>query len=372
MKNSRAEKLADLVLDYSIGLKKKDKLLIQFEPSYTFYAKLMADLAESKGADIRFDNKSLDTNYQRSLIDRKNPDEWKSELERRIEISKWCNTRVLIETTEAVTNAEFDKEVIGPYKGVLYRPGRQHGYAVRWNIVGFPSRQKAKEAGMSFSEYEDFVYQVTLGNNWQEMSSKMTRIKEAFDRAKEVHVFVPKLTDLHFSLDRRIGEIDDGRFNMPDGEICYGPIEHSTHGEIYFQHPVLKGKKVVEGVKLMMENGRVIKSSAKNNERELKEYIDIADGTGRFGEFGIGCNYAITRPTLNVLFDEKIGGTVHFALGSSCSTDPLQGGGLVPKGLPHWDIVCDLRKDNKKLTEFPGGEIYVDGRLVQKNGRWKI
>ena len=372
MKTSRAEKLAGLVLDYSIKLKNKDKLLIQFEPSYTLYANLMAGLAEAKGAEVRFDNKSFDAVYQRSLIARKNPEEWSQELERRINVSRWCNTRVLIDTVNAITNAVFDKEVIGPYKEVLYRPGKHLGFAVRWNLTGFPSRQRAKSAGMSFEDYENFVYEVTLGNNWQEMSKQMANIKSAFDNAKEVHVFVSGLTDLHFSLDDRKGEICDGKINMPDGEVCYGPVENSVEGKVYFQCPTKKGDDVLEEVRLEFEKGLVIKSSARKNERVLKEYLEIADGTRRIGELGIGGNYAIKRPTLEILFDEKIGGTIHLALGSSCSTNLSNGGGLNPQNLPHWDILCDLRKDTQNLPEFPGGEIYVDGRLVQKNGRWKI
>lgn len=372
MKDIRAEKLAELVLDYSIGLKKEDRLFIQFEPAYRYYANTLAELAEARGAEVRYDDVSFDSKHQRRLIGRKNPQEWSAELERRSNLAKWCNTRILIDTNDVDTNADFDKGVIGPYKEILYRQGRHHGYEVRWNIVGFPSRQNAKKAGMTFTEYEDFVYQVTLGNNWKEMSSKMTNIKNAFDHARKVQVFVPNLTDLHFSLNDREGEIDDGKFNMPDGEVCYGPVENSTEGFVYFQHPAKRGDNTLEGIRLELEKGRVVKSSARRNEKELKAYIDIADGTGRFGEYGIGCNYAIKKPILNMLFDEKIGGTVHFALGSSCSADPLQGGGFVPQNLPHWDILCDLRRDEKDLANFPGGEIFVDGRLVQKNGEWKL
>jgi len=372
MRDERAENLAALVLDYSIGLKKNDRLLLQFEPSYRYYAEIVAAQAEATGAMVRYDDVSFDSNYQRRIVAQADRTIWKSELERRTNLAKWCNTRILIETTQAITNAEFDKEVIGPYKGVLYRPGKHQGYDVRWNIVGFPSRQNAKKAGMSFEEYEDFVYQVTLGNNWKEMSKKMQTIKSIFDNAKRVRIFVPNLTDLNLSLEGRLGEICDGRLNMPDGEVCYGPVESLSEGYVYFQHPTKRGDNILEGIKLRLENGRVVKSSAKVNEKILKEYIEIADGTGRFGELGIGCNYAIQKPTLNVMFDEKIGGTIHLALGSSCSTDPLQGGGLVPEGLPHWDIVCDLRRDEKDLANFPGGEIYVDGKIIQENGEWKL
>ena len=132
------------------------------------------------------------------------------------------------------------------------------------------------------------------------------------------------------------------------------------------------GLGVLEGIKFSFENGVVTDFSARKNQRALEETLKIDEGAKRIGEFGIGCNYGIKRPVLETLFDEKIGGTIHLALGKSFYTKPLSEGGGLNHSNIHWDIVCDLRRDETNLEEYPGGEIRVDGKLVQKNGIWKI
>jgi aminopeptidase len=382
-KDTRAEKLADLVLDYSVSLQKGDKLFLQFDPMYFSYANLIGDKARKKGAEVRYDSMSLDPRILRGFIKRFDMNEWQEELERRNELANWCNARILVNCesnpnyAEGIQNSEarvsaFNKKVIGPYKEVLYRQGTQRRYEVKWNIVGFPCEESAKTAGMSLEEYVDFVYSAILGNDWGKMSNKMERIKAVFDGAKDVHLLVPGLTDLHLSLDGRGGEICDGRLNMPDGEVCYGPVEDSINGQIYFQIPTKReGFGILQGIKLEFEGGVIQRYSANQNQKALEETLKIDEGVKRIGELGIGCNYGVQRAILETLFDEKIGGTFHLALGDSLSPDLSNGGGLNKSDI-HWDIVCDLRQNSKNLSEYPGGEIYVDGELIQKNGHWKI
>lgn len=381
--NNREGKLADLVLDYSVEIQKGDKLFIQFDPTYSRYAILLGEKARNRGAQVRYDPMSFDPRVLRGFMERFDMDEWEEELKRRIELAKWCNARILVDCdsnpnyAEGVQDSEarvtaFNKKVIGPYKEVLYRYGSHSGYEVKWNIVGFPCKESAKTAGMPFKEYTNFVYSATLGNDWQKMSEEMNKIKSVFDGARDIHILIPGLTDLHLSLDGRGGEICDGRFNMPDGEVCYGPVENSVDGYIYFQTPTKReGFGVLQGIRLELENGVIVKYSANQNQKALEETLKVDEGVRRIGELGIGCNYGVQRAILETLFDEKIGGTIHLALGDSLSQDVLNGGGLNKSGI-HWDIVCDLRKDSANLSQFPGGEIYVDGRLVQKDGFWKL
>jgi aminopeptidase len=183
---------------------------------------------------------------------------------------------------------------------------------------------------------------------------------------------VPKLTDLHLSLKGRGGEICDGKFNMPDGEVCYGPVEDSMNGHIYFQTLTKReGFGILQGIRFEFEDGVIRRYSARQNQKALEEILKIDEGVKKIGELGIGCNYGVQRAILETLFDEKIGGTFHLALGNSLSPDLSNGGGL-NKSYIHWDIVCDLRKNSADLGQYPGGEVYVDGRLVQKDGVWKI
>ncbi|MBP7708185.1 aminopeptidase [Candidatus Pacearchaeota archaeon] len=383
--DTRAEKLAELVCDYSIGLKEGDRLMLQYDPVFTDYANLFVNEAKKIGASVVRDDLSYDPVHLRSLILRAKDSEIEAELSRRKEISAWCNTRVLIDCdsnpnyARDVLNGEervaelIDKRLVGPYKEVLYRKGNHHGYEVRWNIVGFPEAGGAKDAGMSLSVFEDFVYSATIGTDWKKMSEDMGRLHPYFDGAKDVHIFVPGLTDLHLSLEGRGTEICGGWFNMPDGEFFYGPVENSANGEITYQVPSSReGYGVFKGIHLKFENGKVVGFDAKENKEGLEATLNIDEGARRIGELGIGCNYGIKKPILQTLFDEKIGGTIHTALGNSFRTQPLSEGGGLNQSQIHWDIVCDLRRDERNLQDFPGGWIKVDGTTVQENGEWKI
>ena len=366
-KDKRTEELADLVLDYSVKLKPKDRLIIQFDPAYSEYASILGEGSRSRGAEVRYDSMTFDPRVLRGLIKRNKIGEWKEELARRKELAKWCNTRILVDCNSNPNYAkgiqdfearvtEFNKRVIGPYKKVIFRPGSKRGYVVKWNIVGFPCKESAKMAGMSLGEYADFVYSAILGNDWEKRGKEMNRIKSVFDGANDVHLLVPGLTDLHLSLKDRGGEVSAGHHNMPGGEVYYGPVEDSVGGYIYFQTPTKRdGLGVLQGIRLEFENGIIKKYSANKNLKALEETLKIDEGVRKIGELGIGCNYGIQRAILETLFDEKIGGTVHLALGNSFREKSLSNGGGLNKSDIHWDLICDLRKNSTNLKEYPGG-----------------
>jgi aminopeptidase len=379
----RAEKLASLVLDYSIDLHEGDRLFLQHSPFYSEYAKIFGEQAKAKGAEVRYDSDSWDPIKLRGLVERMEKNEWKDELERRCELARWCNTRILIQagidTDYAIgisdkekRIAQLNKEIIGPYKEVLYRPGPFNGNEVRWNIVGMPTKQDAKAAGMSLEEYTEFVYDATLIPDWRQMEKDMEKIKTAFDKAEDVHLFVPGKTDLHLSLKNRGGCISGGKHNMPGGEVFYGPVEDSVNGTVYFQHPTKRDVGIIRGINLKFEKGRIVEFDAKENLSGLEATLNVDEGVKTIGELGIGFNNGIQRATMSTLFDEKIAGTIHLALGDSFTEHNLSDGGGLNKSMIHWDIVCDLRRDEKDLANFPGGFIKVDGKVVQLEGKWKI
>lgn len=383
MEDKRAEKLAELVLDYSVSLKDGDTLLLQYDPNFSDYARMFSKIASKRNTEIIYDTKSHNPYHIRDLLLRYDKKEWENELIRRKKISQRCSARVLIDCSSLsdFTNgiedsekrlAEFDREVVYPYKKVLYRPGKNSPFEVRWNIVAFPNEELATDSGMSYDDFSDFLYSSTIGQDWNKINRDIQKVKRIFDNTKEVNIYVPGQTDIRFNLEGRSGAICDGKLNMPGGEVFYGPVEDSINGEIYFQLPTRReGAGILEGIKLKFKDGVVVDYSVdKGSLKDLESYLEIANETRMVGEFGIGCNYGISNPTLDVLFDEKIGGTIHFALGSSCSSDLSEGGGLIPKEFPHWDIVCDLRKYESKSNEFLGGEMRADGKLIQKDGRW--
>ena len=226
-----------------------------------------------------------------------------------------------------------------------------------WVGCQYPVPAYAQDAGLTLRAFEDFLYGACL-LDWDEVARSMEPIKERFDRASQVRL-VGEGTDLTFSLEGREGRIDDGKVNMPGGEVFYSPVEDSAEGVVEFsEFPAVYFGREVTGVRLRLEGGRVVDASARANEEFLVETLDTDEGARRFGEFGIGCNPGITRHMRNTLYDEKIYGTVHLALGAGF---PFIGG--VNESRVHWDIVKDLRA---------GGRIECDGETVQDSGSWTL
>ena len=232
---------------------------------------------------------------------------------------------------------------------------RRLALEIPWVTCRYPTPALAQEAGMSLREFEDFLFGSVL-LDWDAEGEKMRRIKDRFDPAEEVRI-VGAETDLRFSIAGREGEVDDGHMNMPGGEVFYCPLEDSTEGVVSFsEYPAVQEPEVVEGVRMRYENGRVVEASASSNEEALMRALDIDEGARVLGEFGIGCNPGIQRHMRNTLFDEKIYGTIHLAIGAGI---PVVGG--TNQSATHWDMVKDLRK---------GGRIELDGEVVQEMGEW--
>ena len=226
---------------------------------------------------------------------------------------------------------------------------------IPWVIGEWPTQALADEAGMTYGEYEEFIFNAVL-LDWDAEGERMRRIAELFDAGDEVRIEAGG-TDLALSLAGRTGSVDDGHVNMPGGEVFYSPIEDSANGVIEFgEFPAVHFGTEVEGVRLVFENGRVVDASARVNEEFLLQTLDTDEGARGLGELGIGCNPGIQRFMKNVGFDEKIDGTIHLALGRSYTFI----GGTNESAI-HWDIVKDLRTS---------GRISVDGRLVQEAGGW--
>jgi aminopeptidase len=256
-----------------------------------------------------------------------------------------------------------DGTEVDPKRQALLRKARlpllQRVVTLQFPWVGchFPTPALAQDAGMSLAAYEDLLYGACL-LDWDEEGRKMRRLADRFDVAETVRI-VGEGTDLTLSLAGRKAMIDDGHLNMPGGEFFYSPVEDSAEGVItYAEFPAVYGGYDVEGVRLRFENGNVVEASARRNEEFLLKTLDADAGARVLGELGIGCNPGIQRHMKDVLFDEKIFGTIHLAIGNGF---PFIGGTNVSS--VHWDMVKDLRS---------GGQIFCDGELVQENGRWLI
>jgi len=229
----------------------------------------------------------------------------------------------------------------------------------RWALTLFPTEALAQESEMSLADYEEFVFGAMALNEddpvgyWKEKAKEQQRLVERLEQADEVRLSGPG-TDLTMSIKGRKFLNGDGSHNMPCGEIFTGPVEDSVNGEVYFGIPVAVAGREVSEVKLRFEGGKVVEASAEKGEEYLNAMLDADEGARYLGELGIGTNYGIPRATKNILFDEKLGGTVHLAVGRSYEKT----GGKNESSV-HWDLICDLRE---------GGELHADGELIQRDG----
>jgi len=232
----------------------------------------------------------------------------------------------------------------------------------RWCYTLYPTNAYAAEAEMSLIEYEDFYYGACLATDgdpltaWKQASEECKRLAEWIEGHEEVRVVAPG-TDIKLGIAGRKFIPCDGRHNMPDGEFFTGPVEDSVEGEVTFHLPATIGGREVAGVQLRFEAGKVVDASAERGEEFLIQLLDTDEGARRLGELGIGTNYAIDRGTREVLLDEKLGGTVHMAVGRSY---PESGG--ENESAVHTDLVCDLRLGGK--IEVDGEDFQVDGKFV--------
>ncbi|MEX2535533.1 MAG: aminopeptidase [Trueperaceae bacterium] len=244
------------------------------------------------------------------------------------------------------------------------RPVQDHRLDhTKWVGTLYPTDALAQDAGMSLDEYEKFAYDAMFLYDddpvarWQEQEEYQKKLLERLAQAKEVRIEAEG-TDLTLVTGGRTWVNSAGRHNMPCGEIFTGPIESSANGVIAYKVPSSVNGVEVENIRLRFEEGKVVEAKAERGDDLLQSQLNSDDGARYLGELGIGTNYRIQQPTKQILFDEKIGGTVHLAVGSSY-TDT----GGVNQSAIHWDMVCDLRQ---------GGAIYLDGELFQENGRFLV
>ncbi|MEK6779611.1 MAG: aminopeptidase, partial [Candidatus Deferrimicrobiota bacterium] len=223
---------------------------------------------------------------------------------------------------------------------------------VRWVLTNFPTESLAQETDRSLPEYEKLYYRA-VEQDWGAMARMFRRAKRILERSVRVRI-VGKETDLSFSIKGRRAIPCAGECNMPDGEIFTAPVENSTEGKIHYEFPAIYGGREVSGIRLAFRKGKVVEASAEKNESILTEMLDADPGARILGEFGIGANAGVTDFTRDILLDEKMGGTIHLAIGRSY---PESGGRN--HSAVHWDMIKDLRKE---------GELYLDGRPALRTG----
>ena len=365
--DTRIEKLASVMATYSLELKKGDWVKIIGNPFAMPLVKAFYKKAIEVGA-FPFYQAAVD-DLQEIFLKHGSDDQLQYIPETiKLETEKLDAVFAILgqSNTKFLTNVDPSKQALAQLaqKDIMKRfMERSAKGELKWVATMFPMQSAAQDAEMSLTEYEDFVYGAGHLDNddptvfWKELSSRQAKICQFLDTLKEIRVKA-KDTDLALKVEGRKWINCDGKKNFPDGEVFTSPVEDTVEGTVLFSYPACFGGREVENVRLEFKEGKVIRTDASKNLSFLEEMIGMDKGASFVGEFAIGTNDNITKFTKNILFDEKIGGTIHLALGASIP----ESGGKNESAL-HWDMVCDLRD---------GGEIYGDGELIYKDGKFFV
>ncbi|MFH1183434.1 MAG: aminopeptidase [Chloroflexota bacterium] len=282
------------------------------------------------------------------------------QFEGRIRVHSATNTRG--STNIDPTKVQRRNKALSPITEAQMRRGADGNF--KWVTTLYPTNAYAQDAGMSLQEYEDFVYGAVHAQEqdpityWKNSGVEQQKAIDFLADKQQVALHGPNV-DLTLSIKGRKFENSIGRFNMPDGEIFTGPVEESVNGWVKFTYPAITGGVAVEGAELTFNKGRVETAKAEKNQDFLLRMLETDQGSRYLGEFAIGTNKDITRFTGNILFDEKIGGSFHMALGAGYPET-----GSKNKSAIHWDLICDVRQDSEILVD--GQPFYKDGRFVFK------
>jgi aminopeptidase len=365
MADPRVEKLAKLVVKYSVAVKKGDEVMIAgAAEAAPFIRELYREVVKAGGyplvlagidgiGNIFYENASDDqikhvSPFKKFLYEK---------ADAMIGISFDTNTRSMTAIPpEKVRMGSVASA--GLMKTMMERTASGD---FRWVAVPYPGNADAQEGSMSLSDYERFVFSSCLADRadpiaeWKKVSKMQQKMVDRLDRVKELR-FVGLDTDLEMSVAGRKWINCDGQINLPDGEVFTGPVEDSVNGTIRFTYPGIYMGREIEDIRLTFKDGKVVKSSAAKGEDLLKTLLKADKGSTTLGEVAIGTNPGIAKFTKNMLFDEKMGGTVHMALGACYPETGAKNDSAI-----HWDILKDMKT---------GGRIFADGKLIYRDGKY--
>lgn len=368
MTDPRVQKMANVIVNYSTKLKAGERALFRgTSPLATPLLQALYEEALKVGglpscyAHLSGESRILLSNGTETQIETTDP-----------------MLRLMYETADVIVRVEAEEDT---HALAGFPTEKQQAYARRLNglmvlqferegkktlrrcTTLFPTEAYARDAGMTFADYQSFVYDACMLHLadpvvfWRDMAAQQQKYCDFLKGHKKLHVR-GKNIDMELGIEGRAFVNADGTTNFPDGEIFTGPVEDNVNGWVRFTFPAHYNGNVVKGIELHFEGGKVVKATAKENEKFLLAMLDTDAGARHLGEFAIGSNKGIDRFTGQILFDEKINGTVHMAVGKSYPET-----GAVNQSAIHWDMICDMRD---------GGEILVDGTRFYENGKFLI
>jgi aminopeptidase len=365
MTDFRTTRLANLLVTYCTGVRPGDWVLVQSHPlALPLVEEVVTAVTQAGGnATVVLASETIDEAFLRNASDAQL--DWLSpvdelmadRLDVRIMISAQANTRSLtgIDPARQQRMQKTRRRLSQTYMQ------RAAEGSHRWVGTLFPCPAFAQEADMSLRDYEDFVYAATFADqpdpaaHWRAVHDRQQELVDWLKGKSQVVLRGPHI-DMTLSIAGRSFINSDGKRNMPSGEIFTGPAEESANGWVRFSYPALRGGREVEGVEFEFVGGRVTQARATKNQEYLLSQLDSDEGARYLGEFAFGANDGIRRFTKNILFDEKIGGTIHMAVGAGYPET-----GSKNRSSVHWDFICDMRSDS---------EIWIDGDLFYKNGQF--
>lgn len=376
MRDPRLDKLADVIVRYSTGVKKGQLVRLTGEPVSIPLIEAIYEACIKAGAHVQVkcvpdslaglfyehaDEEQLKYVSPLALHEVKTID---------VSIGLWAETN-----TKAMSKVDPRKQAITSsarkpiFKVFMDRAAKG---SLHWCGTLFPTQASAQDAEMSLRDYEDFVFKAGLLHKsdpvaeWKKVQAQQQKVVDYLTGKKEIHFITPRGTDLRVDVSGMTWINCCGHENFPDGEVFTGPNlkgkSGGVNGVVRYSFPAVHHGREVHDIELHFEKGRVVKASASKNEDFLMKMLDLDKGARGMGEIAIGTNYNIQRYSKNTLFDEKIGGTFHAAVGAGY---PETGNSNV-SGL-HWDMVCDLRP---RKDGTGGGEIRVDGQVISRDGKF--
>ena len=367
MGDPRVEKLAEVIVSYSVAVRPGDKVVIEGESlAEPLLKRLYVKVLQAGGHPLM----RVALPGMEDLLFKYASDEQLRHVPEPLKMTTdTYDVRIAVggaDNTRSLTNVD-------PARMVLHQKARTElmktfmrrsaAGELRWTYVVFPTNAYAQDAEMSLGEYEDFVYGACLPDMsdpvgyWRRLSERQQKVVDWLKGKEWLRVTGPEI-DLRVGIAGRSFINCDGRYNMPDGEVFTGPVEDSVEGHVFFSYPAIYGGREVIGVRLWFEKGRVVKATAEKNQDFLSKTLDTDQGSRLVGEFAIGTNEGITHATREILFDEKINGSFHMALGAGYPET-----GSKNESAVHWDMVSDLRH---------GGQIWADDQLLYKDGKFAI
>jgi aminopeptidase len=353
MTDPRYAKLSQLLVKYSLGLKKNERILLDMVDVPDEFTIQLMRAARRAGAIPLVETRH--TRVTREIVRGINSPQ--AALVREVELFRLKRVQAYIAvrgSDNASESSDVPSGLMALYSKAIrplldYRVNK-----TRWCVLRWPSPSMAQAAGMSTEAFEDFYFDVCT-MNYPKMARAMIPLQKRMNRADRVRLTAPG-TDLRFSIKGIGALLADGKRNIPDGEVFSCPVKDSVQGVIQYNTPTLYAGTRFENVRLEFKDGRIFQAAA-NNCKRLNEILDTDPGARYVGEFSLGFNPYILRPMCDILFDEKIAGSLHFTPGQAYAQADNGNRSAV-----HWDMVLIQRKD------WGGGEVWFDDQLIRKDG----